>query len=76
MSEMSNLRRLRKARGLVLMALAVRAGVSIATLHAADRHGYIPSDPTRRRIANALGVKLEDLWPELEAEVEEVERPI
>ena len=64
----NNLRSLRKARGFTLWGLATRIGSSPATLHAIERYGHVPQCPLRQAIAEGLGVRVRDIWPELEEE--------
>ena len=66
---MKTLREVRQVRGLVLQALAVRAHTSPATLVAIERYGHRPGPELQTRIAEALGVPREELWPEKAAEV-------
>jgi putative transcriptional regulator len=63
MSVDNNLRELRDAAGLTQIALAVKAGCSASTISAVEKYGYPPSMSMRQRIARALHVKLEDVWP-------------
>jgi lambda repressor-like predicted transcriptional regulator len=62
---MSLLRDERQRQGLSLWALAVRAGCSPTTLTAIEVHGFAPRVETKERIADALGVGVDELWPEL-----------
>lgn len=60
----NRLSELRRARGLPLRALTVATGgISASTLSAIERWGYVPAQATRARIADALGVNVEDIWP-------------
>lgn len=61
---MNYVRHTRKRLGLSQLALAIRAGVSPATLVAVERYGYRPTEPVRQRIADALGRRQDALWPE------------
>lgn len=61
---MNYVRHTRKVLGLSQLALAIRAGVSPATLVAVERYGYRPTEPVRQRIAAALNERPNDLWPE------------
>jgi lambda repressor-like predicted transcriptional regulator len=63
-----NLRTLRRAQGLSLWGLAVRAGTSPTVLSAIERWHYRPGADLRARIARALGVTGHEIWPE-EADV-------
>jgi lambda repressor-like predicted transcriptional regulator len=59
-----NLRKLRRAQGLSLWGLAVRAGTSPTVLSAIERWNYRPGTDLRARIACALGVSGHEIWPE------------
>jgi DNA-binding XRE family transcriptional regulator len=59
----NRLRSLRQARGWAIYGLAVRARCSPTTIGAAERWGYRPSVVVCERIAAALGVPVEAIWP-------------
>jgi DNA-binding XRE family transcriptional regulator len=59
------LRALRQARGLAIYGLAVRARCSPTTIGAVERWGYRPSVVVCERLAAALDVPVEVIWPEL-----------
>ena len=59
----NHLKTVRTRAGMVQQDLAVRAHVSNATLVAIERYGYVPSQPTQHRIAEALGVPVATIWP-------------
>jgi DNA-binding XRE family transcriptional regulator len=63
----NRLRELRQGQRLPLWGLAVRAGTTATTLSTIERWGYRPGAALRERIARALGVSTNDVWPELEA---------
>jgi putative transcriptional regulator len=63
----NRLRELRTERGWQQAKLAVIAGVSPATVGNIERYGYPASPKLRARIAKALHVKVEDIWPREEA---------
>ena len=65
-SENTRLKTLRQQRGLAIYGLAVRAQCSPTTLTAVERWGYRPSAAVCERIAAALEVSVEDIWPERE----------
>ena len=65
---MSNIRTLRKSQKKTLMALAHDTGSTPAWLTYIERYGHIPGSDLRQRIAEALGVEEDDLWPELNAD--------
>jgi DNA-binding XRE family transcriptional regulator len=56
---------LRQAQGLAIYGLAVRARCSPTTIGAVERWGYRPSMAVCARIAAALDVPVEVIWPEL-----------
>jgi DNA-binding XRE family transcriptional regulator len=62
-TDMNHLRPLRTSRELALWGLAARSGVSATTLSAIERWDYSPSDGVRRRIAAALDVEVDEIWP-------------
>lgn len=61
---MSELRRLRKNRGLTQAELARRVGVNQSLIASIELGYYRPYPRIRRRIAEVLGVLPEDIWPE------------
>lgn len=70
-SENTRLKTLRQQRGLATYGLAVRAKCSPTTLGAVERWGYRPSAAVCERIAAALEVGIEDIWPEQEGVCDE-----
>jgi DNA-binding XRE family transcriptional regulator len=56
---------LRHAQGLAIYGLAVRARCSPTTIGAVERWEYRPSVAVCARIAAALDVPVEVIWPEL-----------
>ncbi len=60
----NNLRAIRRSSALALWGLAARTGVSATTLSAIERWGYLPGPDVRRRLAEALQVDAQDIWPE------------
>jgi DNA-binding XRE family transcriptional regulator len=60
----NNLKALRRAQRLALWGLATRVGTSTTTLSAIERWGYRPGAALCQRIATALGVAVEDVWPD------------
>jgi DNA-binding XRE family transcriptional regulator len=60
----NNLKALRQAQRLALWGLATRTGSSATTLSAIERWGYRPGGALCQRIATALGVAVEDIWPD------------
>jgi transcriptional regulator with XRE-family HTH domain len=58
-------REIRKSRGIPVNVLALKAGVSVATIVAFEKHGIPPKRrETRKRLAKALGVSYKLLFPE------------
>ena len=51
--------------GFSQQALVVAAGVSIATIVLIEKYGHVPRKNVRARIASALGVKENLIWPDL-----------
>lgn len=64
----NKLRELRQAQNLSQWGLAVNVGTSTAMLSAIERWGYRPGADLCERIAAALGVSTNDVWPEGEAQ--------
>lgn len=62
------LRQARLERQLAIFGLAARAGVSASTISAAEHWGYLPGPAVRTRLAETLGVPIEELWPSGEEE--------
>jgi DNA-binding XRE family transcriptional regulator len=62
----NRLRQLRRARGLPLYGLAVKASVSPTIVSMIERFDYRPGAPVCTRLAQALGVQLRDIWPDEE----------
>jgi transcriptional regulator with XRE-family HTH domain len=60
------LRKLREARGMSLVELAYKSNVSIETIRRLEREAYVgqPSLENAMALARALGVGLDDLFPE------------
>jgi DNA-binding XRE family transcriptional regulator len=46
------------------------SGVSPSLLTAIEKWGYVPGADTRKRIADALGVKVEDIWIRAESQLD------
>lgn len=59
----STLKSIRLARGLPIAAVAVRARVGPGTIIAIERHGHVPTVPTKEKLARALGVAVRKIWP-------------
>ncbi len=58
----SQLKAARRARGLAIWGLSVMSGVSPSLLTAIEKWGYVPGASTQQRIADALGLQVEDIW--------------
>lgn len=63
------LREIRIQRGTSKISLAAKAGVSPGTISFAELHGYVPSESIQRRIAAALEVSPNEIWPRDEVAV-------
>ena len=59
----SKLKEIRSHLGLPIAAVAVRARVGTGTIIAIERHGHNPTLPTKEKLAKALGVSAEIIWP-------------
>jgi DNA-binding XRE family transcriptional regulator len=62
----NRLRHLRRAQGLPMYGLAVKASVSPTIVSMVERFDYLPGTPVQIRLARALGVQLHDIWPDQE----------
>ena len=60
------MRRVRTERGLVIAAIAARAGCSPGLIVSVEKHGHVPTPGVRRRLAAAIGVPVGTIWPEAE----------
>jgi lambda repressor-like predicted transcriptional regulator len=58
----SQLKSARRARGLAIWGLSVLSGVSPSLLTAIEKWGYVPGANTQQRIADALGLQVNDIW--------------
>ncbi len=65
MEAKNRLRKVRKAQGLTLQAISVKAGCSMTTLIGIEKYGSLPTPEVRKRIANVIGVTEGEIWPEL-----------
>ena len=59
----NHLKKIRQDRGLVIYGLVTLSGVSPSIISAVEKHDYRPSPDTRTRIAEPLGVPMQDIWP-------------
>lgn len=66
-NDMANnrIRETRHERGMSQQELSVRAGTGPAIITLVEKHGHLPGEDLRHRIAEALEVTEETLWPEL-----------
>ena len=60
----NRLKDIRRQRGLAISGLATLASASSAMISAIERWGYFPQLETRKRIAQALTVDVDHIWPE------------
>ena len=58
----SQLKAARRAQGLAIWGLSVLSGVSPSLLTAIEKWGYVPGANTQQRIADALGLQVDDIW--------------
>lgn len=65
----NRLEALRREKGMAQRGLTALSGVSAGTISAVEKWGYRPAPDTQRRIAEALGVAVSDIWPEAAGEV-------
>ena len=63
--EFNQLRNSRVACGYSQLQLSVVAQVSPAMIVAVEKYGYMPGPWVRSKLAKALGVSAEKLWPSL-----------
>jgi DNA-binding XRE family transcriptional regulator len=63
----NNLKVIRIAQKLSVWGLAARAKTSATTVSAIERWGYRPGKDLSQRIAEALHVKVTDIWPSKES---------
>ena len=61
----NNLKTLRKEKRMVQQELMVKAGISPAMIVAIERYNYLPVHKSREKIAEALGVDENELWPSI-----------
>jgi transcriptional regulator with XRE-family HTH domain len=64
LTTLSTLEFVRRAAGMSRPELAQRSGVSVATILASERFGRVPHLATARRLAHALNLAVEELFPE------------
>jgi DNA-binding XRE family transcriptional regulator len=56
----------RRTAGMSRPELAERSGVSVVTILASERFGRVPHLETARRLARALNLDVDDLFPDME----------
>lgn len=61
----NRLREVRNSRQQAQQAVSAKGGVSSATLTAIEVHDLLPGPDVRQRIADALGVEVKEIWPDL-----------
>jgi len=66
---MNKVHEIRLAKGMAQQELAIRAGVGQAMLTGIERYDYCPGLRVRTKIAEALGVRPEEIWPEAEERI-------
>jgi DNA-binding XRE family transcriptional regulator len=54
---------LRKSKGYTQVSLAHKIGSSPQTISSIETHGYCPTYAVRKKVARALDVSMEDIWP-------------
>lgn len=59
---MNRLREMRDARGWTQAELAARVGVSRKTVNTVENRVFVPSTPLALKLADALGVTVEELF--------------
>jgi DNA-binding XRE family transcriptional regulator len=65
----NELRTIRRLKRLAQAELAVMVKTSPTVIVNVERYGYRPQHELRQRIAKALGVSEEEIWPGFEEEV-------
>ena len=59
----NNLKKIRSEKGLTLWGITATTGISTTTLGAIENHGYVPIQKRQEKLADALGVTRDDIWP-------------
>ncbi len=59
----NRLKELRLAQGLALAGLTARSGVSKTLLSGIEKWDQRPRQETKEKIAGALGVTVQEIWP-------------
>ncbi len=63
-TSLTTLEFVRRTAGMARPDLAERSGVSVATILASERLGRVPHLTTARRLAHALNLAVDELFPE------------
>jgi transcriptional regulator with XRE-family HTH domain len=63
-ASLTTLEFVRRTAGMTRPDLAERSGVSVATILASERFGRVPHLATARRLAHALNLAVDELFPE------------
>ena len=61
---MNRLRELRAEKGFSQEALARKARTSADMIHRIERHDYVPGIRVRWNLADALGIRPGEIWPD------------
>jgi len=61
----NSFKKVRSSLGFPMIELAIKSGVSTATLVGIEKYEYIPGPVVRAKLAKALGVSEATLWPDL-----------
>jgi len=64
---MSRIREVREAKGIRKEELAAMSGLSFSLVSSVERGDHTPSLKNSRRLAEALGVSVDDLFPPAES---------
>ena len=67
--QVNRLKEIRADKGVKMAQLTAICGVSMSTLSGIERYLYRPSDATKQKIADALGVEVALIWPDVKVEV-------
>jgi transcriptional regulator with XRE-family HTH domain len=62
----NKLRSMRKILGFSQQELMIAARVSIATLTAIERYGYVPGPKVREKLAQAMGLPVTKIFPNVD----------
>ena len=59
----NRLKELRKERGMAMREITALCRVATGTISAIEKYDYSPAPETREKLARALGVTVQDIWP-------------